>query len=110
MAFRLLLSWKLMSKGGLELFEKFAKKMQQEFKDDPEKAKAFIRAVMGPPQRTLEGQEYEDVSLLLRLAEPFNSSNNQHTMTDEYRISGKLYHVTYFPGPHKPEINEVEED
>lgn len=85
-------------------------KMHQEFAEDPAKAKAFLRAVMGPPRRTLEGQEYEDITLLLRLTEPFNSSNNQHTMTDEYRIAGKLYHVTYFPGPHKPEIDEVEED
>lgn len=76
---------------------------------DPVKLKAFLRKVMGPPHRTLAGQEYNDVALLLRLAEPFNSSNNQHTMTDEYRLAGKLYHVTYFPGPNEPIIDEVED-
>ena len=87
----------------------YAKAMDEILKD-PVKLKKFLREVMGPPHRTLEGQEYQDVALLLRLAEPFNSTNNQQTWTDEYRLGGKLYHVTYFPGPHEPEIDEVEED
>ena len=84
--------------------------MIAEMQADPEKAKAFIRSIMGPPRRELIGKEYDEVSLLLRLIEPFSSSNNQHTMTDEYKLGGKIYHVTYFPGPHKPEIVEIEDD
>ena len=81
-----------------------------ELRKDPVKLKAFMRQVMGPPRRTLEGQEHNDIALLLRLAEPFNSSNNQQTWTDEYRLGGKLYHVTYIPGLDEPTIDEVEED
>jgi hypothetical protein len=75
-----------------------------------EEARAFIRTVMGPPHRVLEGQEYKDITLLLRLTTPFRSSNNQHASTDEYRLGGKLYHVTYFSGIDEPNIDEVEED
>ena len=76
-----------------------------------EQAKAWLRAVLGPPHRVLEGQEYEDISLLLKLANPVYSSNNQHTMTDEYRLGGKLYNVTHFTKfDKKPAISEVEEE
>jgi DNA-binding MltR family transcriptional regulator len=75
-----------------------------------EEARAFIRSIMGPPKRTIEGQEYDDIMLLIKLTQPFHSSNNQHTMTDEYRIAGKLYHVTYLPSANKPEIEEIKEE
>lgn len=76
---------------------------------DPVRLKAFMRAVLGAPRRALAGQEYDDIMLLLKLASPVSSSNNQHTQTDEYRLGGKLYHVTYGLGD-DPELEEVEDD
>ncbi len=60
-----------------------------------EEAKAFIRRIMGPPTRTIEGKEKEDLLLLLKLKEPFKETNNQRSWTDYYMIADKEYHVTY---------------
>lgn len=63
----------------------------------PEEARAFIRRVMGPPKRTLEGQEKENVWLMIQLLdEPDECTNNQRTITEVYKINQKEYHVTYF--------------
>jgi hypothetical protein len=61
-----------------------------------EEAKAFIRRVMGPTKRTLEGQEKENMLTLFRLVEPIESTNNQRSFTDEYLHAGKTYYVHYF--------------
>lgn len=61
----------------------------------PEEAKAFLRKIMGPPKRTLEGQERERVWLLIQMATPVNESNNQRFWHEEYLIGGKRYDVTY---------------
>jgi hypothetical protein len=53
---------------------------------------------MGPPKRTLEGKEREDVLLLLTMMEPYSASNNQHSWTECYLIGDKDYQVTSFPG------------
>ena len=60
----------------------------------PEEAQAFIRKVMGPPRRVLEGAEYKHMMLVLSLKEPIRSSNNQRTWTDEYEHNGKRYDIT----------------
>lgn len=75
----------------LSALSDFAEKLR----NDPERLKAFMRSVMGPPKRTLEGKEKEQVLLLLELIEPFDNSNNQHSWTDFYRVSETVYHVTY---------------
>ena len=72
-----------------------------------EEARAFIRKVMGPPKRTLEGKEKTDIILLLALMEPFEQSNNQHSWTDCYRIGETEYHVTYFPEQDEPIIDKM---
>jgi hypothetical protein len=73
----------------------------------PEELKAFLRKVMGPPRRTLEGTEKEKVCLMIQLiAEPTSSSNNQRTITEVYHLNQKEYHVTYFDGEHF-EIDEM---
>jgi hypothetical protein len=64
----------------------------------PTEAQAFLRRIMGPPKRTLEGQEREHVLTLLSLTQPFKESNNQHSWTSYYKIGDKEYHVTTFPG------------
>ena len=74
----------------------------QQFADelikDPVRLKKFMRAVMGPPSKTLEGKEREQTLLLLALIEPYSTSNNQHSWTSCYMIGDKDYHVTTFPG------------
>jgi L-rhamnose isomerase len=62
----------------------------------PENAKAFLRRILGPSSRTLEGKEKNDVILMLALMEPFKQTNNQHSWTDYYMMGNKEYHVTNF--------------
>ena len=61
----------------------------------PEEAKAFIRKVMGPPKRRLEGKERENIWLLIKLTTPVRESNNQRFWTEEYLIGNRRYDVTY---------------
>lgn len=81
-----------------------------ELRSDPAKARALLRSIMGPPRRTIVGEEYEQVMTLLLLTKPFRSSNNQRTSTDEYKLGGKIFHVTYVPWANEPELEEIEED
>ena len=69
----------------------------EELRKDPVRLKAFMRRVMGPPSRTLEGSDKEHVMLLLNLTKPYKETNNQHSWTDYYNIGGIEYHATYFP-------------
>lgn len=62
-----------------------------------EEAQAFIRKIMGPPRKTLEGKEREQILLLLAMVEPFRATNNQHSWTEYYRIGETEYHITSFP-------------
>ena len=76
----------------------------------PDEAKKFLRKVMGPPRRTLEGQERENVWLMIMLQdEPDESSNNQHSITEVYKINQREYRVHYFDGE-DPIIEEVLND
>lgn len=73
----------------------------------PAETQEFIRRVMGPPRRTLEGQEKENVWLMIQLIdEPDSFSNNQRTITEVYKLNQKEYHVTYFDGD-EFEIDEM---
>lgn len=88
----------------------YIKKMQkfhEELRADPVRLKAFMRKVMGPPSRTLEGSDKEHVMLLLNLTEPYKETNNQHSWTAYYNVGGKEYHVTYFPETDDPVIDEM---
>jgi hypothetical protein len=60
-----------------------------------EEARAFVRKVMGPPKRTLEGKERENIWLLIKMSTPINESNNQRFWHEEYLLGGKRYDVTY---------------
>lgn len=70
-----------------------------------DEAKAFIRRVMGPTKRILEGQEKENMLTLFRFIEPVESTNNQRSFTDEYLHAGKTYYVHYFGND--TEVEEV---
>ena len=71
-----------------------------------EEARAFVRKVMGPARRSLEGKERDHIWTLLQLIEPASQSNNQRTWTDVYHLNGKEYHVHYFDDT--PDIEEIE--
>lgn len=60
-----------------------------------EEAQAFLRKVMGPPKRQLNGQERENLWLLIQMSTPVRLSNNQRTETEEYIIGENRYDVTY---------------
>ncbi len=60
-----------------------------------EEARNFIRKVMGPPKRILEGKERENIWLLMQMSTPTNESNNQRFWYEEYLLGGKRYDVTY---------------
>lgn len=77
----------------------------EELCKDPVRLKAFLRAVQGPPRKTLEGKEKEQTLLLLALIEPFNQTNNQHSWTDYYMIGETEYHVTTWPDSEDPEVD-----
>ena len=64
---------------------------------DPVRLKAFMRKVMGPPRRTLEGEERNNILLILSFKDAISESNNQHTWTTVYEHAGKEYHITSFP-------------
>jgi hypothetical protein len=61
-----------------------------------EEATVFLRKVMGPPTKTLEGKEKEQILLLLAMTEPFKETNNQRSWTSYYMIGETEYHVTTF--------------
>lgn len=71
----------------------------------PEQAREFLRRVMGPSKRRLEGQEHNNVWLMLQMTEPIKETNNQHSWCAEYNIGGKIYDVHYFPNE-EPFIEE----
>lgn len=75
----------------LQRLAEFGKKLR----NDPVRLREFMRSVMGPPTKKLEGKEKEQVLLLLELIEPFEQTNNQHSWTDCYRIGNTVYWVTH---------------
>lgn len=81
-------------------------KWGEELRKDPVRLKAFLREIMGPPHRTLEGKEHEEIWFLLQLMLPVSESNNQHSWTHVYEMSGNKYHVTWFPNNSVPTIDE----
>ena len=81
-------------------YEDFVNKMTAE------EAKAFVRKIMGPPRRSLEGKERDHIWTLLQLREPTSQSNNQRSWTDVYHLNGKEYQVHYFG--EEPNIEEVD--
>ena len=55
--------------------------------------------------KTLSGEEYDEIWMLLQLMEPESCSNNQITYSETFLMSGRRYVVTYF-GDEKPMIDE----
>lgn len=74
----------------------------------PEEARAWIRKVMGPPRRRLEGKEKEQTLTMLALIGPSVTTNNQHSWSEDYVHSGRHWCVTYFPDDPDPIVEEIE--
>jgi hypothetical protein len=51
-----------------------------------------------PHERTLEGQEKEEMMLVLKLLSPAHSTNNQRFINEHYHYGDFEYSVTYFNG------------
>lgn len=73
-----------------------------------EESRAFIRSVMGPARRVIEGQEREHLMTVLRLIQPTSDSNNQRYWTDVYHHADKEYHHT--TGEDFDELTEILSD
>jgi hypothetical protein len=75
----------------------------------PEEARAWIRKVMGPPRRVLEGTEREQVLTMLALIGPTATTNNQHSWAEDYVQGNHHWCVTYFPNE-ETIVEEIERD
>ena len=71
-----------------------------------EEARLFLRRVMGPPSKTLDGKERERIMLLLAMIDPYKATNNQHSYTEYYMIGNTEYHISYFPNE-EPIVDEI---
>ena len=78
------------AKTSIELMQEAAERIR----NDPVKLKEFMRSVMGPPKRIIEGQEREHLFTVFNLLEPTSESNNQRSWTTVYHHAGKEYHFT----------------
>lgn len=81
----------------------------EELCKDPVRLKAFLRKVMGPPKRRVEGKEHDELMLAFALMEPVKETNNQHSWCAVYNIGKTVYNVHYFPDE-EPFIEEELED
>ena len=75
----------------------------------PEEAQAFLRRVMGPPRRILEGAEREQVLTMLALIGPTATTNNQRSWSEDYVQGGQHWCVTYFPNE-EAIVEEIERE
>lgn len=72
------------------------RKQTQEFKKMPiAELKEWFRKVHGPGTRELEGEEAEQMLIVLKLIGHYTDTNNQRTHTYYYMHNGKKYMVTY---------------
>lgn len=73
----------------------------------PEEAGAFLASLgLLDKHRKVEGTEYDQLVMLFKMMEPFESSNNQHSWTDTYHVGNRVYNVHYWPGAEHADIEE----
>ena len=57
----------------------------------------LVRAgIIRPKERTLEGQEKEEMWMILQLLSPDWTTNNQQFITEHYRYGELEYSITFF--------------
>lgn len=71
-----------------------------------DKLKAWLHKIHGPNVRELEGEEAEQMLIVLKLIGHYTDSNNQRTHTYFYNYNNKEYRVTYGLGDN-PLVEEV---
>ena len=75
-----------------------------------EQTRAFVRKVMGPPRRELQGKEREQVLLMLAMLGQANwTSNNQHSYSEDYVHADRHWCVTTWPDGHYT-VEEIERE
>lgn len=74
--------------------------------NDPVKLREWIRQVHGPEMRELEGEEAEQMLIVLKLIGHYTDTSNQRTHTYFYNHNRKEYRVTYGLGD-DPLVEEV---
>lgn len=68
-----------------------------DFKTKEEAYDFLVRAgIVRPDERTLEGQEKEEMMLILTLLTPTHSTNNQRFITEHYKYGELVYSITFF--------------
>ena len=73
-----------------------ARKMTDPFKSlTTEQMLEVYKKIMGPARVELVGDEYTEIKGILDNMEPLETSNNQHTMTEVYKLARTTYWVTY---------------
>lgn len=90
----------------LKIIEMMRKQTAERMKWPPEKLKEWLRQIHGPDVRELEGEEAEQMLIVLKLVGHTGDSNNQRTHTYFYNYNGKEYRVTYGLGD-DPLVEEV---
>jgi hypothetical protein len=79
-----------------------------------EEVLAFLvkAGIICPNERTVVGKEKTDIALLLKLVDPYKSTNNQRFWTDYYKLGSKEYKITHFDDSDYEmiEINDIQQD
>jgi hypothetical protein len=72
------------------------RKMTEPFKSlTTEQMLEVYKKVMGPARIELVGDEYNEIKSILDNMEPLETSNNQRTITEVYKLARTTYHVHY---------------
>lgn len=90
----------------LLILENLRRQTEERMKWPPEKLREWIRQIHGPEMRELEGEEAEQMLIVLKLVGHTGDSNNQRTHTYFYKYNDKEYRVTYGLGD-DPLVEEV---
>lgn len=69
----------------------------------------LAKEVLGPPRRTIFGEEFEQLMMIFSLLEPIEISNNQQCITETYVYAGKTYNVCYISLGLDPVIEEIDD-
>jgi hypothetical protein len=72
-----------------------------DFKSKEQAYDFLVRAgIVRTNERTLEGQEKEEMWMILQFLTPDHSTNNQRLFTEHYYYDDKTYSVTFFDEKH----------
>jgi hypothetical protein len=80
-----------------------------ELRKDPVKLRAFMKSIGAfKKRRSIQGEELEQVMIMLRLMGPGEQSNNQHVWTESWRVGNIEYNL--HSGDGFEELEEVIDD